>query len=544
MTSIGRFSPARVSAGLAIIVFTAVMLLPQVCARAQSVFGSSTPSSRIQALGTSFAWIIPDQMTDISRNPARAWDVPSLTINYGLRNPSLFALPFPVILSNSEPDFFYMDPPRTNEIRLFGASAWGWKWATEIEWRLYHEDGCSQSEINPFERSSNGNMRLELRESCDIDDDNFVRFDIASARKISERTVLGLRAGVTYQYENTNIRDRYAYDYYEYDSDNGGYIPDYGRAQDRVKNSAKKHFTGYIETGMTWKESGELVLRGGYSQGTYFVDNYDLRIDTGYDRYTGDMNDYDYYITEPSEDREGDSWLLSAAVKKRYQGGLVIIAHGKYERGSFESNWANSYSQYSWGTYSSLQIEDQFRIIGDGSRSRSQAGFKLGKTYSLEQRLDLTPGANIYFWREKFEEEGQAYISSQIDQTGVMSSISSEFPVSFEKTRSRTVLVLPLAIEFRAASFFHLHSGFGLTFTWTRDSQQNSLLLSQGGIVDPSLPEELETTGNAFISNYTASLGFSLRFREKIFFDMFTYRDIVPEYIDYYYYTFDLRYVF
>jgi hypothetical protein len=544
MTSFGRFSPARVPAGLAILAFTAALFLPQVCAEAGSVFGSKASSARMQALGTTFRWIIPDQLTDISINPARAWDAGSLTINYGIRHSSSYALPFPVTMSNQEPDFFYIDPPRTNEVRLYGASEWGWKWAMEAEWRLFHEDGCNQLGIDPFDRSSSGDVRLELRENCDIDDDNFLRFDIASARKISDRAVLGLRAGMTYQYENSQIRDRYVYDYYEYDSGIGGYIPDYGRSQDRVRNSATKHFTGYIETGLAWEESGELVLRGGYSQGTYNVDNYDLRIDTGYDYYTGEMNDYDYYIDEPREDREGDSWLLSAAVKKRYQGGLVIIASGQYERGSFESEWGRSYSQYSWGTYSYLQIEDRYGIIGEGTRSRSQAGFKLGKTYSLERRLDLTPGANIYYWREKFEEEGQAYISSQTDATGEVLFLSTDFPVAFDKTVSSTVLVLPVAIEFRAASFFSVYSGFGLTFRWTRESQKSTLLLSQSGIADPSLPEEIEVDGNTFVSDYTASLGFSLRYRDKLFFDMYTYRDIVPEYIDYYYYTFDLRYVF
>ena len=417
MTSTGHLSPARVPAGLAILIFAAILVQPQICVRAQSTFGSNTPSARIQALGTTFSWIIPDQLTDLTLNPARAWDAESLTINYGLRNPGAFQLPFPITAVNNEPDFYFITPPRANEMRLFGAQAWGWKWAFVTEWRLYHDDGCSESEVNPFDRSSSGDMRLDLRENCNVEDDNYVRFDIASARRLGDRTVLGLRAGGTYQYENSKSRNRSGYDYYEYDPDTGEYIPDYGRAQDRMRERAKKLFTGFLEAGMTWKDSGELVVRGGYAQGIFLLDNYDLAIETGYDRYTGEMNDYDYYLVEPREDREGDSWLLSASAKKRYQGGYVIIAAGGYEKGSFNSDWGQDYAQYSWGTYSTLQIEDRFQVIGEGEHSRSSAAFRLGKTYSLERRIDVTPGASIWYTREKFDEEGQAYISSQIDDT-------------------------------------------------------------------------------------------------------------------------------
>ncbi len=544
MTSSGYRSHARIPAGFGILIFTAALVLPQVRARAASTFGSSTPSARIQALGSTFAWTIPDMLTDITLNPARAWDAESLTFNYGLRNPNASALPFPVASYNSEPDFFNMDISRTNEIRIFGARALGWKWAMEAEWKLHHDDGCNQSEINPFSRSSGGDIRVEMRENCDIDDDNYARFDIASARRLGDRTVLGLRAGGTYRYDSRKMRDRTVSDVYEYDSDTGGYVPDYGRSRDRMRDSAEKLFAGYLEAGMTWKESGELVVRGGYAKGTFLTNDYDLLIDTRYDNYTGEINDYNYCLIEPREERDGESWLLSVSAKKRYQGGLIIAATGRHERGSFESDWGENFTQYSWGTHSALQIEDRFRIIGEGERSRSEAVFSIGKTYALEQRIDLTPGAHVLYRRKKFNEEGQAYISSLINENGGMSSLRSDFPVMFERTLSRTRLTLPIAIEFRAASFFHIYSGFGVNFTWTRDSEKNSLLLDQGGLDDQYFPDEMETDGNAFDSSYRATLGFSLRYREKLFFDMYTKSSIFPGDITYYYYAFDLRYVF
>ena len=122
--------------------------------------------------------------------------------------------------------------------------------------------------------------------------------------------------------------------------------------------------------------------------------------------------------------------------------------------------------------------------------------------------------------------------------------MQSDFPVFFKRTMSRTRLTLPIAIEFRAASFFHIYSGFGVNFTWIRESQKRSLLLDQAGIDDPSVPDDLEVDGNTFGSGYHATLGFSLRYRERLFFDMFTDSDIVPVDIAYYYYAFDLRYVF
>ncbi len=542
MTSTGRRSPARMPAGLAILLFMTALVLPQAHAHADSAFINGSPSARIQALGSHFAWIIPDEMTDLTLNPARAWDVESLTLNYGFRKPGTSSLLFPMVSSFREWDYYFRNSINTNELKLFGASAWGWKWSIETEWKLEHEDDCSQSGNDVFTRNWNGDMRLRMSETCSVNDNNFVRFDIASARKLGEKTLLGLRAGGAYRYFDRKNRRRSTSDEYMYDSDTGEYLPDYSQSDDMMSDGAEKHFSGYLEAGMTWKESGELVLRGGYAQGNALVDNYDLSVETDYDRYTGEMDDYNYRISGWREDLQGDSWLLSARAKKRYHGGFVIVMSGSYERGSFDSDWGNEYMNYSWGGYSDLQIEDQMRFICEGVRSHSEAVFSMGKTYPLERRLDITPGAHVSYKREKFDEDGTSYISSTINEDGAASSLQSEFPVAFETTISQTRVTLPVAIEFRPASFFRLYSGFAINFTWNRTSQKNTYLLEQVGIDDPALPDEIETDGNAFESGYLAKIGFSLRYRDKLILDMYTGSSITP--LSIYNYIFDLRYVF
>jgi hypothetical protein len=66
--------------------------------------------------------------------------------------------------------------------------------------------------------------------------------------------------------------------------------------------------------------------------------------------------------------------------------------------------------------------------------------------------------------------------------------------------------------------------------------------MEYGQANDTLAPQEVETENNGFDSSYYASLGLSLRYREKLFFDMYTGSDIVPQRITGYF--FDLRYVF
>ncbi len=542
MTSSGYRFPARLPTGLAILIFTAASVLPPACASAEPVFGRRYPSARIYALGSGFAGIIPDQLTDLTLNPARAWDAESFTINYGFRNPYGRSLPFPAADEDLELDFHTMNTSGTNEIRLFGMSAWGWKWAIDTEWRLLHKDMCDQSGSNPIFRDHMGDIRFNMRENCTINDDNYFRLDIASARRIGDRSVLGLRAGGTFRYYDYKRRRRISSNLYYFDGDTGQYSMDMKWSDDFLEDEAMKLFSGYLEAGMTWKDSGELVLRGGYAEGTRIQDDYGLEIDTDYDSDTGEIEDYRYRLVEFRDDREGDTWRFSAFAKKRYSGGIVILAAGAFERGSYESNWRDSYTHYSWGRFGDLQIKDILLYPGEGIRTRSEAVFRMGKTFALESRIDLTPGAHVNYSKQRFEESGNAAIESQTFKDDVLSSFESCFPISFERKESRTELVLPLAIEFRPASFFHLYSGFGVTFTWNRSVRKSTFLLQYGQSDDLPVPEEIETEDNRYDSGYYATLGFSLRYREKLFLDMYTGSDIVPERITKY--IIDLRYVF
>ena len=202
MTSSGYRSQAPALTALAIMAFTAASVLVPACADAESVFGRPNPSARIHALGSYFAGVIPDQLTDLTLNPASAWNAESLTINYGIRDPYNRSYPFPISGINLVPDFTGTSIYNTNEIRLFGLSAWGLKWAVDTEWRLSHTDECDQSEYKVLERYTDGRFGYRMREDCQISDNNYVRMEIASAAKLGERIVLGIRAGGTFWYYN------------------------------------------------------------------------------------------------------------------------------------------------------------------------------------------------------------------------------------------------------------------------------------------------------------------------------------------------------
>lgn len=542
MTSSGYRSQAPALTALAIMAFTAASVLAPTCAHAESVFGYPRPSARIYALGSDFAGIIPDQLTDLTLNPAHAWGAESFTINYGFRHPYGQDTPFPLARKELDPGFNRIYIDRSNEIRFFGLSAWGWRWAIDTEWEIHHIDRCDQSGANPINRYYNTDLRIDIREDCSIGDNNYFRLDIASARKVSDRTVLGLRAGGTFRYYNSKERRRRSSEYYYLDGDTGEYVPDRSSSNDDLLDTSQKIFTGYLQAGMTWKDSGELVVQGGYAEGTYLRDDYILGIGSQYDDYDLHLDEYSYRLYEFSEDRRGDTWKLAAFAKKRYSGGIVILAAGAHERGNYECDWRDMYAQYSWGNQHETQIEDIIHYPGDGIRTRSEAVFRMGRTFALERRLDLTPGAHVNYSRQRFEENGDAVIESSTFIDGISSSFESSFTLSFERTESRTELVLPLAIEFRPTSFFHLYSGFGVTFTWNRNSRRNTFLLPYEQSDNLPVPEETETEHNQFDSGYYATLGFSLRYRESLFLDMYTGNDIIPDYISKYF--IDLRYVF
>ncbi len=542
MTSSGRLLTAHVRACLAIMISVSAAAHIAWPARAESVFGSSYPSARIYALGRDFAGVIPDALTDLALNPARAYETGSLTFDYGYRSGGGQSLPFPLAGGGLDLEFISLTNPNTNAIRVLGLKALGLRWAVDTEWTVHHGDECDQGGGVPIERDYSGNLDIVPRESCTLSDNNFLRLDIACAGKAGGGMTIGLRAGGTYGCYDYRSRYRSIRDEYNFDPDSGEYIHYRDYSSDQLASRTRKLYTGYIQAGAAWDDSGELAVRGGYARGNSLTDEYNLMIDSRYDRYSQEIDAYSYRLSEFREDRQGDTWQFSAFARKSYQGGIVIVTAGGYERGSYDSDWRDTYTQYEWGSFDELQINDISWYPGEGLRSRSEAVFRMGKTFAIEPRLDMTTGAHVNYWRERFDENGEAGIDSYVREDGNTVSYEARFPLSFERTDSRTELVLPLAIEFRPVSFFSLYSGFGMTFTWNRSAQRNTFLLDYGQGDDPLIPEEVETENNHFDSNYYASLGFSLRYREKLFLDMYTGSVIVPTSITNYF--IDLRYVF
>jgi len=533
---------SRKISGPAILVLLAVSTVLPAGLEAESVFGSKKPSSRISALGAWSAWLIPDRLTDLTYNPAHAWDAGTLTLNYRYGNSSSYSYPFPVALGDVRPESSAFTEGGTDEIRMTGATAWGWRWALETEWSVYHRDGCEQSDANPYDRMDNGRYRVEMTEYCDVDDDNFVRMDLAAARGLGDRTVLGLRAGGSYRYYDDNSSDQSLYEYYEYDESSGEYWPSSSRLWNVISERSAKTYSGYLEAGMTWNDSSELVLSGGYAKGTFNNAPHNLLVDKDFSRFTGVLETYFYRLEESDAVRDGNSWMLSLMARKRLDDGLVMVLGGSYERGDYDSDWHEYYDEYSWGGYSNLQAVDHLELPTGGTRSRSYATFKAGKTYNLEDRLDLTPGVWLVYQKVKFEEDGISYFSSSIVEDGTPLEVQSRFPVSFATSESITSLLFPLSIEFRAASFFSLYSGFSARFTWQRDVNENTSHFTEMGMEETTIPEEIVTEYNRVESLMDATLGFSLRFREKLFLDMYTGSTIVPQSIKNY--LFELRYVF
>ncbi len=295
---------------------------------------------------------------------------------------------------------------------------------------------------------------------------------------------------------------------------------------------------------MDWEDSGELSFRGGYEQGNYLHDHYDLWIESHYEDYISVIDRYLYSLEESLDDRSGGGWNLSVFAKKRFHGGLVLVASGGYESGDYEVDWYSTFAKYQWSDYSNTEVENLSVYPGAGKRHGWKAALGITKTVSLERRLDLTPGVLLRWAGTGLDERGDILIRSRFFSQGVSSSFEVSNPLSLERTRFLSKLILPLAVELRPASFFHFYSGFAAVFDWSREVRTTAspLLYWEG---DASLDtEEMEVEENGYTSSFLVSLGFSLRYREKLFFDMYTGDDILPRSVKSSEYYFDLRYVF
>lgn len=511
--------------------------------------------ARMQAMGgEAVSGIIPDLFTDIVLNPAYLVFSDNTTVNYGYRVVASQNLPFPSI------DYSYTLQPKvfedrgTNEITILGIRTGEWNWGAVAEWRIYRLDSTDPEYL----RYSN---RENYRTRCRNTENDYWRFEIAGAHPLGSAASAGLRFGMSSRYADYLYRYKYITQWYKYSDILGTEIIDNYDSSDQFDSYEKRLRSTYLEIGLlSGRDPGTasgITLKVSYSSVFYREHNYDLDIDENYDS-RGELDRYRYYLEEWRDKRGGDLWAFG--LTGRYSLPEEIRSHVgmTFNTCSYDTDWYRINRDYVWqdGT---AYMTDLGTSLGDGDYKKFSIFAKIGRTFGVGKTIDLTAGIYSYFHHYWFEENPELSASSIVLTDAGRQETDEHGRAAFESEHTRARLRLPLAVEFRPGGYVTLFGGFQASLDWDRNSNSYSipdLIMSPArcgrtaggtGGAHASAASAFDEpdfgyTNDEVSSSYSATIGFSLHYKEKFFFDCYTGSDLTPDNLTSY--ILDVRYIF
>jgi hypothetical protein len=507
-------------------------------------------SARIFSLGGSVvSGIIPDLYTDLSINPAYACLADRLTCNYGRRNTSGFDMLFPH-LSGGVTGHQY----GTDEVSIYGMRISNWRAALSAQWQL----GQDESNESRTEIGTQQHPYIAALHAYDGSDDDFARIDLVAARPIGERSIVGFRLQASGYYNSysyilsretdwfangpfTEIAEKYTF----YQA-----TPRHGRELcfDFKAGVARRAGTG-IES--------ELVLRASRCSLDYRNQTYSLETS---ENYNAGQVLYDYwYLKKVGNDaREGSLWIYGLSLRHTFRGGIRVYSGGSLSTGSYDAEWTDDERYISWDYSTNDERMASGEFTGTGSQWEASYFLKGGKTVSLLEILDLTIGLYGGLRRTHAEESPVIHYSQSLDEGD---TIRIDQPSSLKYTGTSVDIYVPLAVEFRPASYFSFFSGFRIHGRWSKEVTEKPALtlfdyrpphtaFIPGGASRSAaagqaviIPETSVTDWRrAWYTDNTVTLGFSLHYRDRFFIDVYSEAAIVPTIS--YDRMIDVRYVF
>lgn len=542
---------------ITIITLSTIMV---VCSIAGAV-GQIHYSARIYALGGSaVSGVVPDYYTDLMLNPAYAALSDAITINYGHRESPQYLFPF----LHLEQDFSLMRPETnqydTNELLVHGIGMWGWKVSLISEWYALTSDDTGS---NMYTNYSGLDYTDNLYATRRNEDSRYLHAAVSFSRFVGDTRILGLRIGTfdnywRYTYQSTTCWERFRF------SENLEQTYLY-QDERRYSYTEKKErwLSPYMQIGLLCDRrngrSSEIVFK--VSQGDVNVrfESFNLGITNRYGATSPEKISHDYNRSDWIDNKDGALWSFDLSGGHTFADGFRIYAGGGYRTARYDGDWVDVRRDYNWsGLISDMNLYQS--VTGTGDFTEYSFFGKAGKTFRLERRIDITAGVAGSLTRSLNQEEPMALYTKKIEHDDTLESRSASSCCRFEMEHVRAQLLIPLAVEFRPAGYFAVFAGFTSRVGWTRNTekyrippifertmQRSSPALRTDGAERALLGDTFDTftaenSEDVIYSDYTATVGFSLNYKNRLVFDCYSGSDITPDSMQYL--ILDLRYRF
>ena len=500
------------------------------------IFSQNTSSARIMALGgETVSGIIPDYYTDLMINPALAASADRLTINCGIRHGAskkmgLLHLHNNFILSEQ----YVNSPDYTNGIDIYGVPLLGWKTAFSSEWR-FSDDESSNSRMDEGLSYDASRYTTEYYNYCSKDSRDFWRLSLAAARNLGRKLSLGVRIGAlgyyyTDQYRRLNYEERYIYNNEKY-----GYIMDEEYRNDYAYPVTKRHFSIYLQLGIHSEKKensfSDLMLDISRNSNFFSDESWDINSYREYD-YTNDalnLDRYHYDLEEYNESNEGDLWNFQLRGRHRYPSGVTLYAGGGYETSNSDISWLTNDINYRWDTDKSTKTSFMRTIKGEGSFYKMNFFSKVGKRFSISKKLDLITSFASFADRRHFEQTPNIKSNSLKRTSNDTLETFSSGRISLSSETNEITTYFPISAEFKPAEYFTLFGAFKPYFHWRKTTNRIAIPTSIVSIVQREEIYNIKEHNSDFAASYTITIGCSLHYSNKLFFDIYSASDITPD---------------
>ncbi len=511
--------------------------------------------------GEAVAGIVPDYYTDLMLNPAYAGLAGEFVLNYGRRESPSRAFPY----SHFNRQFNITTPTtsahRTNELLAYGFDLWGWKLALVSEWYINNSDDTDSG----YDQNQYGtNYWITASTTRRYDERNYLHAAVTCSKRLGENRILGIRIGAfdyyhSYIYQRNSQLERY--DVLEGTGEMSlvGMEERYDHDENTQRWVSPYMQIGLLHDGGTGNGT-EAVVTVSYDPVYIREEEFSLFINNRYERPTQIRVGYSYDRDNWIDRRDGDVWSFGVSGRHSFSNGFRIFAGGAYSTAVYDPGWMYCFRDYQWQDYVT-DINTYQSFTGEADFSKISCFVRGGRTFNLERRLDVTAGFNGRFTRSLNEEELYATLSWKTvrDEEEVRTTVSG--PAHFEMERLSARLTIPLAVEFRPVGYFALFGGLATHLEWTWDNEkiytlpiftnagqiytsltQPAVAAGRGALRQFKEEKTAENSDDTITSFFSGTFGFSLRYREHLFFDVYSGSDLTPDSMAYLY--IDLRYEF
>ncbi len=530
--------------------------------QANQAFAQGHYSARIYSLGGSaVSGIIPDYFMDLVINPAYAAIADELTVNYGYRSSPSQVLPFPYLNSYFKLQRSSTSGLSTSELTAYGIRISSWRFALAAEWRFDRFDETDSSFERTTNRWSDGFIN-DYSNNQYINDSDYWRIDLSAAHSIGGEHAVGVRFGGSEYYHSYYRRRSTLTESYSHSEYLDEIILRDEYSRDNLDSRLFRWPSVYLQIGLllgkSRKEPSEIVFSISRDPISSHYDNYYMSASQYYDQYS-EIEKYIYHFDEWRDNRKGDLWTFNLSGRHTLPSGVRLFLGGGFETSSYELDWSTIAKDYKWDPSTTYNINSN-ALYGDGDCKDISFFTKVGKTFSIHNKLDITIGARAIIERYWSDENPRATSIITHETYLAHDSISCAQKLRFESTTTKLGFLCPIALEYRPSGYFSCFAGFAADINWKSKTDEYTIpdpysdILSSNTLFnrltkiygDPSNQSykmsKAKNTRDELDTRRLATFGFSTRYKDRLFLYIYTGSDLTPDSVTNT--VLDIRYVF